>query len=219
MRTLSLLSRKLHGCWPVIVRTQRSRCVNWRSSLRCCSTPSSSASSSSTWTAWWTTPWRCTKTGRSWTCGVSRRRRPSERSKQFPSLSKEQQHRCRNSPCPDWSFVLLVFVCLLSFWIISGSSNTPRTLAWLLPFWRERYWLWMLPLPPFFLLLFNIWSPLEFLCYFRRWQSVCSFTTWPKRMKITRTSCAGTTDAGEEARYSFSCWIMSVNVSVSPPSS
>lgn len=151
MKTLSPFSRKLHGCWPVIVRTQRSRCVNWPSSLRCCSTPSSSASSSSTWTAWWTTPWRCTKTGRSWTCGASRRRRPSERSKQFPSLSKEQRHRCRNYPRPDWSFVLLVFVFLLSFWIISGSSNTPRTLAWLLPFWRERFWLWMLPSPPLLL--------------------------------------------------------------------
>lgn len=77
------LPHTLDGCWLVIVRTQRSRCASWLSSLPCCLTLSSSASSSSTWMGWWRTPWRCTKTGRWWTCGASRKRRLSERSKQF----------------------------------------------------------------------------------------------------------------------------------------
>lgn len=66
----------------VCVRIQRSKCDSWRSSLRCCLTLSSNASSSSTWMDWWMTPWRCTRTGRLWTCGASRRRTLSERSKQ-----------------------------------------------------------------------------------------------------------------------------------------
>lgn len=50
-----------------------------------------------------------------------------------------------------------------SFCIISGSSNTPRTLAWLLLFWRERYLVWVLF--SFFDFLLNIWSPMDFLLF------------------------------------------------------
>lgn len=109
---LPLCSHTLDACWLVIVRTQRSRCASWPSSLRCCSTLSSSASSSSTWTAWWTTPWRCTKTGRWWTCGVSRKRRLSERSKQFP-IRVILLFKCVRAAV--WMWIPAVWFCLSAF--------------------------------------------------------------------------------------------------------
>lgn len=43
----------------------------------------------------------------------------------------------------------------------------------------------------------------HFFSHFRPWQSVCSSTTWPRRMKTIRTLCGGATGAVEEARYFY----------------
>lgn len=101
--------------WYVIfmcTRTQRSKCASWQSSLQCCLMPSSSASSSSTWTDWWTTPWRCTRTGRLWTCGASRRKTLSERSK------KTIQYLW-------WDFTIGWIVFISTSWNALSKNHTP----------------------------------------------------------------------------------------------